>query len=241
MRQLILAGLAGCMAGCMGVPGVNTGDLIKRLQSPDYAVDDLRIVEAMARKPQLKLPARVAVCLDGDAGSRWTQADRDAVAGWAEQLQRDGLVKGVFFLPNLFVDGQGVEHARLAAARRGADVVLVVRQAYEANEKWTPFAALNLTVVGGFVAPGSRCDADFTLQAELIDVGNGFVYMSTQTAGEATIYRPTFLIEPQDAIDEARADAVAKFGPVLTAQVRGLAQAYPPRRPAAGPAALPQR
>jgi hypothetical protein len=122
----------------------------------------------------------------------------------------------------MFTPGNSLKELRLAAAQHGADAVLLLKGAYQTDSYLNPAAVLNLTIVGGFLAPASHRDTLFLVQAGLIDVANGFLYASAESEGEAGIIRPTFIIEEKDAVEPAKKKAIDGLGPELIRRMRHL-------------------
>ena len=182
------------------------------LQSPDAAISEVREL-----KPQLRLPCRIAVYLkpSSDHDWRWTPEDKAAMELWAAALKQDGIAADVFTLPEVLV-GKGektdLKDLRLAAARCGADVLFVVHGAAQTDSYKNFAAVFNITVVGGYVVPGSHKDSLFLMEGVLLDVDNGYIYTGVQAEGVGKIMRPTFVIEERDAVTLAKTRAVFQFG-----------------------------
>jgi hypothetical protein len=216
--------LAGCHA-----TGFDRGVLAARLQSEPMQVTEDEVRKALELRPQLALPCKVAVYLAPDSAGnyRWSGKDKEAFDAWGQALVEEGIASDVFLMSGLFVEGSSMKELRLAAARHGADALLVVKGAAQTTSSLNPAAVFNLTVVGGYLVPGSRRDALFLMQACLVDVGNGYLYASVDSEGEGTVLRPTFIIEEKDAIDVAKKRAIDKFGPELVRRMRSLRGAPP--------------
>ena len=214
------------LCGC--AHGFDRNALRERLNDGSLQMSDTAIAEARGLKPQLKLPCRVAVYFQPESGNwHWTPEDKAAMKVWAESLKKEGIASEVFPLPEILVgNGNGKDLAkelRLAAAKCGADVVFVIHGAAQ-TDKYNNFAAaFNLTVLGGFIVPGSHRDSLFLLEGVLLDVDNGYVYTGIQTEGVGKIMRPSFVIEDNDAIARAKTNAIGKFGDEVLLRMRGLA------------------
>ena len=97
--------------------------------------------------------------------------------------------------------GKGeAKELRLAAAKCGADVLFVIHGAAQTDSYKNAAAVFNLTVVGGYIVPGSHRDSLFMMEGCLLDVDNGYIYTGVQTEGVGKIIRPTFVIEDKDAV-----------------------------------------
>lgn len=222
----------------LAVMGCTTGfdrvALHQQLNGNAFLVNDADIEKVLALKPQIRFPANVAVYLDsGRFGEwRWDAQDKQALTDWGEALKHEGIAASFFLIPDLIVgEKQNLDSLRVAAARCGADVLLVIRGASQNNTYKNATAALNLTVVGGYVVPSTHCDSLFVMQGALIDVGNGFVYGSVETEGKGSIVRPKFTLEEKVATDEARRQALKRFGPELIHRMRNLQHLYANKLP----------
>jgi len=228
LRLLLPALLCGCATG------FDRAALQERLNDGSLQMPDAAIAEARAARPQLRLPCRVAVHLGAahQDGWRWTAEDKAVMAAWADSLKADGIATEVFPLPEMLTGKGEAKDLRLAAAKCGADVLLVIRGAAQIDSYQNPASMLYLTGVGGFLVPGSHRDSLFVMEGCLIDVDNGYVYTGVQSEGVGKIVRPTFLIEDRDAISRARAKAVGQFGEEFLRRMRTLACTPPAPAPA---------
>jgi len=223
------------LAGC--AHGFNRDLLQERLNDGSLQVTDTAIAEARSLKPQLKLPCRVAFYLkpSNQGDWRWTTEDRAALEPLTATLKRDGFATEVFALPEMLSSySADVKNLRLAAAKCGADVLLVVNGAAQSDKYKNPSALLYLTIVGGYVVPGDHVDSLFMIEGCLFDVDNGFLYTSAQAEGVGKIVRPSFIIEEKDAVAKAKKRALGKFADELLTQMKGLAgfaASLPPQSP----------
>jgi hypothetical protein len=232
---IAVAVLAGCTTG------FDRGSMQTRLQKEDLQVTDSRVCEVLALKPQLTFPCRIAVHLACDGNDwRWTAADKKLLESWAVTLRQEGIASDVILMPSMFTpDHEGksedgsenrtrLTSLRGSAARYGADALLVLKGAAQIDNHLNPAALANLTVIGGYVVPGSTCETLFVLQGCLLDVHNGFLYATVESEAEAKMIRPTFTLEARDAITRAKAKALADIGPELLKRMRSLRDAYAP-------------
>ena len=132
---------------------------------------------------------------------------------WAEALRKEGIATDVIFMSTMFSKGDSLVDLRAGAAKYGADALLVLKGAAVTDSYMNPAALFNVTVVGGFVVPGSHRDALFVIEGGLVDVNNGFLYASMEAEGEGKTLAPTFIIEEKDAIERAKQQALTAFGP----------------------------
>ncbi len=142
--------------------------------------------------------------------------------GWAEALRKEGIATEVSFMSTMFSQGETIQELRAAAAKHGADALLVLEGAAVTDSYMNPAALFNVTVVGGFLVPGSHRDALFLMEGGLVGVNNGFLYASMEAEGEGRTLAPTFIIEAKDAIERAKQEAITAFGPELLRRMRNL-------------------
>ena len=219
-----------CLAGCVTTSsGFDRGVLHDSLRTKgETQVTDEEVKKAMELRPQLKFPCKVAIYLyDGDNKDwayqwRWGPKDKELILSWMNTLKNDGIVADAFFMSGMFTSGNSLKELRLAAAQHGADALLLVKGAYQTDSYLNPAAVLNLTIVGGFLAPASHRDTLFVMQGGLIDVANGYLYATAEAEGEAAIIGPTFIIEEKDAVEQAKKKAIDNLGPELVRRLQHL-------------------
>lgn len=211
------------LCGC--AHGFDRAALRERMNGDAVQSSDAAIAEARGLRPQLRFPCRVAVYLhpDGRGDWRWTPEDKAAMEVWATALKQEGIAADVFPIPEMLAGkGTDLKELRLAAAKCGADALFVIRGGADTFKYMNPLAVFNLTLVGGFVVPGSSRDSLFVVEGVLLDVDNGYVYTGVQAEGVGKIMRPTFVIEEKDAVAKAKTKAVAQFGDEVLKRMRAL-------------------
>jgi rhombotail lipoprotein len=211
------------LSGCVMTSGFNRDMLESRLHEKAEPATDENIKAIQTLSPQLHFPCRIAVALERERGDwHWTPKDRKSMEAWAGTLRQEGIASDVVFMSRMFMQGDTLTDLRACAARYGADVVLIVKGSAAAGYRQNPLSLFNLTVVGGFLVPGSHCDALFLIEGGLIDVNNGFLYASMESEGESSKLAPTFLIEEKDSIEAAKHDALPHFGEEVLLRMRNL-------------------
>jgi hypothetical protein len=229
------------LAGC-GSLGYDRSMVQARLQSEDLQVTDKEIQQVLTLKPQLAFPCRIAVYLRSDQGSssspldsgwRWTPEDKKLLQSWAAALRQEGIASDVFVMSDMFAprtngEQPSLKELRLAAAHYGAEALFVLRGNCQSESRRNPAGILDLTIVGGYVVPGSTCAARFILQGGLVDVRNGVLYATLESEGESKMIRPTFLVDEKTPVEQAKAQALANFGPELLQHMHNLRDAFVP-------------
>ncbi len=218
-------------AGCASSRGFDRGALRERLQAEAVEIDDAEIEAALALRPQVALPLRLAVYLhdvaantdrSGTSRRGWAGPDKDQLLAWGEALKADGVLADMFIMSGATVAGGDLRAIRLAAARHGADAVLVLAGAGELRRSSTAFAALNWTIIGGLVLPGTRVEALFLVDGTVWDVRNEYLYLSAEADGSARRVGPTFLLDQEPTFESARRRALEAFGQEFLKRARAL-------------------
>lgn len=152
-------------------------------------------------KPQLGLPARIAVAPPTDGPSRtWSPDEVRVIESWAEPLRAQ----------------------RSAAARTRADALLVVNLATATDEYVNPASLLYLTIVGMWVAPGTHRDALTIAEGVLLDNRNEYLYAFARGEGENRVVRPVMFADEHAVAGASRIEALQSFGQAFVTQARGL-------------------
>lgn len=225
---LLALSLCGCFAR-----GFDHNVLTTHLQQTPIIGTDEEITKAQAIKPQLSFPCRVAVYLPPQVSGRWKAKEKEIVDSWEASLKKEGIVTDMFVMSEMFTRGSEnksptLMDLRVAAAKHGANALLVIQGDCEVESYKNPAAVLNLTIVGGYVVPASHRDALVQLQGALVDVGNGFLYTSVDAEGEGSIIRPTFIVEDKPAVEKAKLQALSNFGPELLKRMRAVRANFNP-------------
>jgi len=223
--------LTGCFARGFDHPSVYT-----HLQPEPISNVDEEIAKVSLLRPQLTFPCRIAVYLPPSVNGQWTSKERDFVEAWANSLKQEGIAADMFLMSDILTHGASTDSSkgptlkdlRVVAAKHGANALLVIQGDCEVASYQNPAAVFNLTVVGGYLVPGSHRDALITLHGALVDVGNGFLYASIESQGEGKILRPTFIVQDKPAIDKAKTKALENFGPELLKHMRHVYANFTP-------------
>jgi hypothetical protein len=221
----VMLTLSGCFAR-----GFDHSTLTTHLQSTPVLpviVNEEEIAKAQSLKPQLTFPCRVAIYLPPQVSGRWKAKEKEIVDSWETSLKKDGIVSEMFVMAEMFTQGNEAKtpnlmDLRVAAAKHGANALLVIQGDCEVESYKNPAAVFNLTIIGGYVVPASHRDALVTLQGALVDVGNGFLYASFEAEGEGSVIRPTFIVEDKPAVERAKVQALINFGPELLKRMRNV-------------------
>jgi rhombotail lipoprotein len=220
MKKVILTVVVFVAAGCQMSPqGFDRGAMRTALggRANVKETTDSDVARVMDLKPQIKAPFKLGVYfIDAgyyrpySYGSKWSGDDRDLT--WLEPLKKEGTISEAFPVVTVATDAQRYDHEtlkdiRLAAARYGADAVLVVNYATSLDEYYNFSSVLYFTVVGMFFVPGTHIDAMVIVDASLFDVRNEYMYLSSEAEGQGKQIGPQ-TIKAEDSIKKARSEAM---------------------------------
>jgi hypothetical protein len=230
LALLLLAALAAACASGFDRRGVDD-----RMASGGLAVTNEDVRAALAVKPQLPAPFRIAVHLVAEtfepgAGPvpaspdlwRWTAKDKALFEEWTRELRARGVAAEMFAMTELIPAGDDLAGLRLAAAKHGADAVLLLKGVAQVDAYVNPLAVFNLLILPAFFVPASHRDALVVIRAALFDVRNEYLYAAVEAEGEGSSIGPSALIGESGAIEEAKEEALADFGPELVDRIARL-------------------
>ncbi len=219
---LFLVPLLVSLVGC--AQGLDRRSLERSLaeSQPVLEVTDDEIGRALALRPQLELPARIGIHFEpyepddrsGKVDREWTLRDKDAILSAAKELRASGFASDVFMIADSAIPvsdpANRLRSLRLAAARHGADALLVIRGAVQVDEYVNALSIFYPTLVG-MLLPGSHCDALFLVEGTLWDVRNQYLYMTEEADGQVETIRPLPMVHPEARVADARLKALEAF------------------------------
>jgi rhombotail lipoprotein len=236
MRKLLIAMLAMVLAtGCYSARGFDRGALREQMGLATPEITDQEIEKTLSRTPQLKFPIRLAVYfmtpqkIQYDWRSwdiTWDDHDKSSLLSMAEDLKSSGIVSDIVIVSDTLVTrgehGITLKDIRLAAARYTADAVLIVRGAAEVDMDSNILSILYLTIVGCWLAPGTRCDALFMTDAVLLDIRNEYLYLSEETEATDHAVKPVALLKETVIVANAKRKAVGILRRELLQRLKNL-------------------
>lgn len=223
---LLCVTLAACSTG------YSQGEMERELAEAKlaYTSRELTIEQIDALRPQVPLPARIAIAPPPGAWSHsWTPAELEILESWEEPLRKAGVASQLLILPEALVrscsqqsDFCRTEEARLAAVRAHADAILILNFASDTDEYANPASLLYLTIVGMWLVPGTHRDALTIVDGVLLDSRNEYLYAFARGQGESKSVRPLIYADSGTARSESRAEALRAFGKAFIAQASQL-------------------
>jgi rhombotail lipoprotein len=183
-------------------------------------VNEKEIARVLSLRPQLAAPLRLTVYFR--SGVPWTGADKDAVITKLNSFVEKQAISQVIPIADSIVGSEDLKAVRLAAARYGADAVLVVNGAGQIDRYNNIGSVLYWTVVGIFVVPGTNADALFLASATLWDVRNETLYASAEADGTDHATGTPFTVDDKRVMSAARLNATRALGQELESRLRRL-------------------
>lgn len=217
MRILSLLIFALILTACTTSQGFDRGQMKRQLSelgAPRESKDQ-NINEILALKPQLPRPAKIAVYFRPNnhggwkRGWQWLADDKERLLKLGAELKQRSLVSDLFILGDEVVLGEGnLRNIRIAAARLGADAVLIVQGTDSVDKYNNVLGGLYFALVPMIFTPGTVLDALFFSNAALWDVRNEYLYLYGEGEGMASQTRPWWFIEDNLVIAEAKSKAM---------------------------------
>ena len=231
--SIALAGLI-FLTGC--ATGFNRQGIQQRLDDQPIEVTDAAIKAALEKKSQIRFPIKLAVHMVSETylpdyqgpyryrpnDWRWSVAEKEVVDQWAETLRENGIISEMFVMSEMIATSEDLKSIRLAAAKHGADAVLLVKGVAQVDNYVNASAIFNLLILPGFVVPASHSDVLLMVRGAMWDVGNEFLYLSVDAEGEGKIKGPTFLIKEDEAIEVAKKESLKNFGKEFVKRMKAL-------------------
>lgn len=230
-----------CCIGFMGcATGYNRGEMNSALESakPTYVSTELTVEQIETMKPQLKLPARIAIAppvqayqrwWGGDSLSTWSPEEVAVLESWQEPLRAAGVASDVLILPSALVKDCEVRDSlcrlnsqRAAAARARADALLILNFATATDQYVNPASALYITIIGLWVVPATHRDALTVAEGALLDNRNEYLYAFARGEGESKSVRPAMYADTAAVVNSSRVEALKSFGKAFLEQARQL-------------------
>jgi hypothetical protein len=184
------------------------------------------------RKP-LKTPAHIAVAQLGEVAPPDAMMDklRADAATFASVQSVSALVDaGAQHVPTPRPQDHSTqqsaqshaERMRRYAADLGADYLFLYGGTLDQSQVSTPMAAMNLTVIGAFLVPSQKLDADVKAAGSLVDVKSGRVVLSVSADGRESRTSPSIGVKASERsmLLELKHDVIEKLATQLSARVK---------------------
>ena len=217
MRLISLIFLAALAACSTGKVIFNQGKLMDKLNGP-REVNDESIKRAMDAKPQLTPGFRLAIHMPDPNeqwnGQPWSAADRERVMQMVRAACNPRFCKDTVEITAIEGNGDKL-FVRQAAAERGAQAVLWIRGIQDVQIRDNGRAWTNLLILPAFFIESEDVYSYFLASAQMLDVGNGYMYVDVQTVGRAKTKQTPAENDSKLILKQARSGALDQLIPAL--------------------------
>ena len=197
----------------------------------DQIIDRKQVTEedrqrTLELQPQLPSPFRLALYFTSPSASRrygsawnWLGEDKDALLAIGTGLKSKKIVSDMFVISDHIAEGSDNKTIRLAAARAGADAVLIVNGVADIDRYNNAFGYTYFLVITTFFIPGTEADGLFMANASLWDVRNQYLYLSAEGEGTARDIKPALFIDEKRVIKSAKSAALSALKAELSSRL----------------------
>jgi rhombotail lipoprotein len=159
--------------------------------------------------------------------AEWVVANKDLLAQRLTPLRDERILTDTFHLVDSTIQGHDVEKIRQAAARYGADVVLIVDGLASVNRYNNIHAAWYATIIGAYLAPGTVSEALFLIEGSLWDVRADRLYVRQPAEGRAKVVGSAIRVEDRQVLAQAQQTALSELGQGIAGELRRLSTTAP--------------
>lgn len=211
--------LLPCLLIACSSSGFNRSALRDHAGIIPKAAKESDIQEALDRQANLPKPFSVAIYFKTPKTSRWkgkqwhwTQDDKQQVIDAFTTLKKEGLVSNVFPIISSMVERENMHNIRLAAAKHGADAVVVINGIADTDRYFNPLGITYWLVLPAFIVPGSEVEALFLTNASMWDVRNEYLYVTAEAEGYfKNSYAALFSERDIDVIQVAKSQGIEQL------------------------------
>ena len=229
MRRALIILLALAVTACASSRGFDRGALRGEITDQKVVTEE-DIKKALELKPQLPAPFKLAVYFvppksDWRRGSSWNWLgeDKNKLLEVTSELKNKNVVSDIFIINDAILEGNDNKAIRLAAARAGADAVLIINGVSDVDRYNNALGFSYFLLITPFFVPGTEADGLFMVNASMWDVRNQYLYLSSEAEGVATETRPAFFVEEPRVIKIAKTGAITALSKELAARLASMA------------------
>ncbi len=212
------------MSGCMSAYDRNAAE--ERLEK--VTLDN----EIVQKRSIIRMPIKVAVYIDMETMDSdgnfeetwdWDRVNRNLILSYLDNLEELGYISDYFLIPDSpDFAMQDINYLVGEADKQNADVLLTLRGVIWVHSYLNPSAILNLTIICGWLVPGSNRDAVLQVRMDLWNVKGKDCILTVKGEGATKLSMPTFLINTEDAVDQVKRDTLRKVLPEFRKRCREI-------------------
>ena len=225
MRNLLAVLLVLMLTACASSRGFDRGSLRGQI-SDQKQVTEEDIKKVLELTPQLPSPFRLGIYFTSPStgwryGNTWSWLgqDKDNLLAIGTELKNRGIISDVFVISDYIVEGNDKKAIRLAAARAGADAVIIVNGVCDIDRYNNALGYTYFLLITPFFIPGTEADGLFMANATMWDVRNQYLYLSVEGEGTAKETNPAFFIDEKRIIKSAKSAALTNLKSELSSRI----------------------
>ena len=194
-HHILVLTTAIALTACATTSQYTSGaDYLARYQNESVSAapsaTDEAVRQIAAVEPDLRFPARIGLArierqrlvgVPVDEAQSWLDAVQDMNIEFGEFVPVSPLVAEMVSTPHTSKDKSVVDHIRRGAARQHLDYVIAYEVSDKAVSNGNALRLADLTVLGLFVLPSRNLEAEATASAILLDVRNGYPFLTGST------------------------------------------------------------
>lgn len=216
------------VTACSASRGFDRASLRSRM-APQKQVAEEDIRSARDTQPRLSPPFKLALYFSKPAADRrygrvwmWRPEDRDKLLSLEPELKKHGVISELVVIGDCMLEGADDRAVRLAAARTGADAVLIVNGVSDVDRFNNALAYSYWLLVTPLVVAGTEADGLFLANASLWDVRTPYRYLSVDSEGMARDIKPVVFVNEKRALAGAKTMALDALKRELASRLRAL-------------------
>jgi hypothetical protein len=216
VRSYIALALSLLLSGCASSQGLHLDSLKLTLQDEETRFVGAQPSTSAVSPPTGQGPPKLGLYVMPTGflhhEFEWTDADRESLLAWTNELQRDGLLSGASFIHIASIKGNQLVQLRESAIRQGIDLLLIVDGAATVD-RYNNYKGplLYWTILGAYFAHGTHSDALCLVRAALWDVRGEAKLTQKEAQGSSKIVGPAARVDDRDGVTAARRQALTKL------------------------------
>lgn len=204
------------LTGCASSRGLHPDSLRQTLQDEEARFVGTPPSTSMSNSSTRQGPPKLGLYVMPTGFLRhefeWTDADRESLLAWTDELQRDGFIGSSSFIQIASSKGDRLEQLRESAIRHGMDLLLIVDGAATVD-RYSNYKGVLLywTILGAYFVDGTHSDALCLARGSLWGVRGEAKLLEEEAQGLSKAIGPTALLEDREQVTTARRQALTKL------------------------------
>ncbi|MDR3581617.1 MAG: hypothetical protein P4L44_16775 [Oryzomonas sp.] len=225
MRNLLALLLVLMVTACASRHGFDRETLQCKIFDQKQVAED-NIPSGLELKPRLPSPFKLAIYFTSSSTNRrygstwrWLDEDKDTFLAIGAELISKGIISDAFVFSDHIAEGGDIKAIRIAAARAGADAVLIVNGVGDIDRYNNALGYYYILLITPLFIPGTQADGLFLVTASLWDVRNQYLYLSVEGEGSAKEIKPVLYIDEKKILKSAKSAALAAMKTELSSRL----------------------